>query len=147
MDGILRIIHPDFWNVTFRASQELAQELPFPIPSWPSAYTGMDLIVNRTTPVHCDTGGAHSFYDLLLSLGDNVGAMLCLTDIHAQLDYSPGTAVFLTGSILEHSVPTWEGGERVAIAHYSKDGILDRKGIARPILPTQQSFWNRCTST
>ncbi|KIL55906.1 hypothetical protein M378DRAFT_17522 [Amanita muscaria Koide BX008] len=61
----------------------------------------MDLIINRTIPVHCDGGGAHSFYDFLLSLGDN-------------LDYSLGTAVFLTGSMLEHSVPTWEGGERVA---------------------------------
>ncbi|KAM6489179.1 hypothetical protein JOM56_015349, partial [Amanita muscaria] len=107
---------------------------------WPSVYTAMDLIVNRSTPAHLDAGGALSFYDLLLSLGDDNGAMFCLNDIDTQLDYSPGSAVFFTGSVLKHSVSDWTGGERVAIAHYSKD---DRLGIARPILPTQLSFWDK----
>jgi hypothetical protein len=103
----------------------------------------MDLIVNRSTPPHLDAGGGRSYYDLLLSLGDNNGAMFCLNDVDAQLDYSPGTAVFFTGGVLKHSVSTWTGGERVAIAHYSKDLILDRLGIARPILPTQLGFLDK----
>ncbi|KAM6492905.1 hypothetical protein JOM56_011039 [Amanita muscaria] len=143
LDATLQIIHPDFWHATFTASQALAQQLQFPIPCWPSVYTAMDLIINRSTPAHLDAGGALSFYDLLLSLGDDNGAMFCLNDIDTQLDYSPGSAVFFTGSVLKHSVSDWTGGERVAIAHYSKDLILDRLGIARPILPTQLSFWDK----
>jgi hypothetical protein len=103
--------------------------------------------VNRTTPPHLDTGGAPSFYDFLLSLGGDHGAVLCLDDIDCQLSYSPGTGVFLAGRVLVHSVSKWVGGERVVIAHYSKDGILNRLGIARPTLPTQLSWWNRSRST
>ncbi|KAG9317917.1 hypothetical protein JVU11DRAFT_2149 [Chiua virens] len=81
------------------------------------------------------------FYDHLLSLGMDHQTWLFLEDLEAELAYREGTSIFLTGKVLTHSVPAWSGGERVAVAHYSKDEVLHRLGSARPLLPTQLAWW------
>lgn len=93
------------------------------------------------TEPHLDSGGAIPFYDHLLSLGMDHRAELRLDDLDAELAYSEGTSVFLTGRVLTHSVPAWAQGERVAIAHYAKDEILHRLGCIQPLLPTQMAWW------
>ena len=138
---MLQIVHPELWSATALASQQLIHQLPFSIPCWPTAFTGLDLIVNRVTEPHLDSGGAITFYDHLLSLGMDHGANLHLDDLDAELAYLEGTGVFLTGRVLMHSVPAWFGGERVALAHYSKDDVLHRLGCLRPLLPTQLTWW------
>ncbi|KAI6010014.1 hypothetical protein EDC04DRAFT_2610420 [Pisolithus marmoratus] len=60
----------------------------------------LDVIVNQETPPHQDQASAPSLLDLV-----------------------PGTMVFLAGKLLTHSVPKWEKGERIALAHYMKDAI------------------------
>ncbi|KAI6011636.1 hypothetical protein EDC04DRAFT_2609807 [Pisolithus marmoratus] len=82
---------------------------PCPV-RWPSIYLGIDVIVNQETPPHQDQASAPSLLDLV-----------------------PGTMVFLAGKLLTHSVPKWEKGERIALAHYMKDAIHNRFGLARPI--------------
>ena len=89
-----------------------------------------------------DAGGAASSYNLLLALGEGF-ANLHLADVGAQLAYAPGTLVFLTGKVLEHEVPEWEGGERAVVAHYMKDLLHDRLHVPRPTLPSQASLWSK----
>ncbi|KAG2365844.1 hypothetical protein BDR07DRAFT_1276052, partial [Suillus spraguei] len=48
--------------------------------------------------------GSPSLLDLLVSLGRNHHATLALADLKAELDYSPGTMVYISGRVLEHSV-------------------------------------------
>lgn len=110
--------------------------------TWPTHYSGMDIIVNRITPPHVDAGGASSFYDHLLSLGQGHSTTLDLEDLDVQFAYPPGTSAFLTGRVLTHSMSHWVGDEQVVIAHYSKDDVHDRLGIARPSLPTNIGWWN-----
>ena len=140
-NAILSIVHPDLHQVGFEANQayEASTELDKPC-DWPSVYSGIDIIVNRLTPPHRDAGSAASSYDLLISLGEG-HADLHLTDLGAQLKYWPGTLVFLTGRVLEHAVPEWKGGERVAVAHYMKDLLHDRMHVPCPALPTQLLWW------
>jgi hypothetical protein len=33
----------------------------------------------------------------------------------------------------------------LVIVHYAKDGIQDRVGVVRPLLPTQLGWWNNYT--
>lgn len=141
LNSVLLVVHPELWTSNMSASRRLESRLPYPIPCWPTAYTGLDLIVNRITEPHTDTGGAITFYDHLLSLGIDHNATLKLDDFDAELAYSEGTSVFLTGKVLMHSVPAWSRGERVVVAHYSKDDVLDRLGCPRPLLPTQTDWW------
>jgi hypothetical protein len=45
------------------------------------------------------------------------------------------------GKILNHSVPEWSKGERVVVAHYSRDDVHGRMEASRPLLPTQLGWW------
>ena len=140
LDVVLHIVHPELWTANTAGVDQLVSQLSPSSPSWPTSFTGMDLIVNRVTPPHLDSGGAVTFYDHLLSLGFGHQATLDLDDFGAKFTYAPGTSVFLTGRVLTHSVPPWSGGERAVVAHYSKDDVHDRLGVHRPTLPTQLDF-------
>ncbi|KAI5996084.1 hypothetical protein EDC04DRAFT_2612857 [Pisolithus marmoratus] len=110
---IAEIVLPDLAQVgkeAISAKQHwVTTQPPCPV-RWPSIYLGIDVIVNRETPPHQDQASAPSLLDLI-----------------------PGTMVFLAGKLLTHSVPKWEKGERIALAHYVKDAIHNRFGLARPM--------------
>lgn len=123
----------------------LLERLKDPSLKWPTVYPGMDIIANRVTPKHYDKGGAFSFYDHLVSLGQDHDAELWLHDFQAEFAYKPGTSVLFSGKVLAHSVPEWSEGERLVIAHYAKDDVQDRLNIATPSLPTQLGWWSNRT--
>lgn len=103
----------------------------------------MDVIANRITPRHYDQGGAVSFYDHLISLGEDHDACLLLDTLHGEFAYQAGTSALFPGKVLAHSVPEWSRGERIVIAHYSKDDVQDRMQVPRPLLPTQLGWWSK----
>ncbi|KAH7918516.1 hypothetical protein BV22DRAFT_984542, partial [Leucogyrophana mollusca] len=67
---------------------------------WPSVFTGIQIIVNRSTPAHRDSGSSASMYDLLISLGRGHNATLEINDLQSSLQYAPGAAIALTGRVL-----------------------------------------------
>ncbi|KAG1771915.1 hypothetical protein EV702DRAFT_976995, partial [Suillus placidus] len=107
---------------------------------WPSIFSGLEIIANRVTFSHRDGGGSPSLLDLLVSLGRNHDATLALADLNAELDYSPGTMVYISGRVLEHSVGPWLNGEQFVIAHFMKDAVHNRVGVPRPGFPMQSFF-------
>jgi hypothetical protein len=141
------VVHPQLWSANYNAISSLLEEPKIPLPKWPTVYSGMDVIANRLSPGHFDTGGALTFYDHLLNFGQDHDARLCLDDLKGQFVYRPGTSVFLTGRAFKHSVPTWSGGERMVIAHYSKDNVHHRLEVERPPLPNQVGWWHKYGQT
>ena len=131
------------YDANILATPQLLEELDRPVETWPSVYHAMDVIVNRVTPSHCDPGGANSFYDHLVSLGQDHDARLLLDSLEAEFAYQAGTSALFTGKVLSHSVPKWSEGERIVIAHYAKDNVQDRLGVPRPLLPSQMSWWSK----
>jgi hypothetical protein len=131
------------WSANSKATQLLVQQLDNPSLIWPSVYPAMDVIANRITPPHCDQGRAISFYDHLVSFGEDHNARFLVLDFQAEFAYPPGTNVWFPGKFLTHSVPQWSRGERLVIAHYAKDDVQDRLGLARPSLPTQLGWWSK----
>jgi Oxygenase domain of the 2OGFeDO superfamily len=107
---------------------------------WPSCFTGMQVIVNRTTPSHRDKGGSPPLFDLLVSAGTHTSAKFILPEIGLELSYLPGAVVILCGRIFLHKVPGWDGGERICVAHMMKDNVHDRQDIARPSWPMQSRY-------
>jgi hypothetical protein len=143
LNAVLQVVHSEMYDANSKAIPLLLQELDTPLPTWPTVFSGMDIIANRLTPQHCDKGGALSFYDHLISFGEGHNARLELEDLDADFAYQPGTSVLFSGKVLIHSVPAWSEGERLVIAHYSKDNVHDRLGVARPLLPTQLGWWSK----
>ena len=78
--------------------------------TWPSIDHAMDVIVNQVTPLHCDLGGANSFYNHLVSLGQDHDAHLLLDNFEAKFAYQVGTSTLFTGKVLSHLVPNWSEG-------------------------------------
>ena len=102
------------------------------VEAWPSFATSMSIIANRVTPLHRDRSGKPSFQDILFSLGRHTDAWLTVLDLGARFRYLPGTAVVLCGRVLKHAVTSWEGGDRVCYAHYTREEALSHLGIKRP---------------
>jgi hypothetical protein len=108
---------------------------------WPSMFTGMQVIVNRMTPPHRDMGGSPPLFDLLVSAGTHTDCCFELQEIGLKLFYPPGTIVVLAGRVFLHEVRSWEGGERICVAHMMKDNVHDRQGVARPQWPKQSTYF------
>jgi hypothetical protein len=144
-NGITAAIAPELFEAGSTAISEVYGKTrtppkSVPVSDWPSIFSGLEVIVNRTTLPHRDRGGAPSHYDLLVSLGVGHDATFSIQDLRADLDYSPGTMCFICGKVLEHSVGPWENGERFVLAHFMKDKVHDRVGVARPAFPVQADF-------
>lgn len=144
-NGITAAIAPELFEAGSTAISEVYGKTrtppkSVPVSDWPSIFSGLEVIVNRTTLPHRDRGGAPSHYDLLVSLGVGHDATFSIQDLRADLDYSPGTMCFICGKVLEHSVGPWENGEQFVLAHFMKDKVHDRVGVARPAFPVQADF-------
>ena len=113
---------------------------------WASLFSGIEVIVNRKTPFHRDSGASPAMFDLLLSAGTHKGTLFELCDVGTQLEYDPGTVVMVCGRVLGHRVMEWTGGERICLAHFFKDAVHDRLGIARPAWRNITEFWNMVTA-
>ncbi|KAI6098440.1 hypothetical protein EDD16DRAFT_1498337, partial [Pisolithus croceorrhizus] len=106
---------------------------------WPSIYLGIDVIVNQETPPHLDQVSAPSLLDLVVSLGTH-DAQFHISELGTIFCYQPGTMIYLAGKLLTHSVPKWETGERIALAHHMKDAVHNRFGLARPAFTKQKDL-------
>jgi hypothetical protein len=146
-NAITAAVAPDLFNSGSTAIPKVQQEVASkqednisPGSEWPSIFSGLEIIVNRVTLSHRDAGGSPTLFDLLVSLGIGHTATMKLADVQAELDYFPGTMLFIAGRVLEHSVGPWGNGERFVIAHFMKDKVHDRVGVARPSFPMQTFF-------
>ena len=141
LDIVLHNIHLGMWTTNSSAIKKLVEQHLPPSIFWPIVYSGIDVMVNCLTLLHLDWEGVVTFYDHLLSLGGGHNATLDLDDFDAHFAYGSCTSIFLTGRVFLHSALQWSGGERIAIAHYSKDNVHDYVDIPRPALPIQLGWW------
>lgn len=118
---------------------QMAQNYPS-VDSYTSVYSGMDVIVNRITPPHRDPGGCPTHFDLLVSLGTHTQANLLVKELGASLSYCPGTIICICGKVFAHEVQSWEGGERICVAHYMKDTVHSRLDVLQPRWPLRSDY-------
>ncbi|KZV79611.1 hypothetical protein EXIGLDRAFT_578892, partial [Exidia glandulosa HHB12029] len=83
-------------------------------------FHGRSLIYNRETPTHNDRRDMKFAWTPLLTLGRYTTGKLRVLDL--EIDYKPGALVLIRGGTLKHSV-TFEGGQRVAIAHFMHHNV------------------------
>lgn len=105
---------------------------------WTSIFTGHTYIINRPTPVHRDSNGFKAGFDYLTVSG-TAKAILTLPDINATCCYNPGTVVAIAGRVFRHAADridvdnhshdSFEGGDRVCIARWVRQQILQEFGL------------------
>ncbi|KIK18671.1 hypothetical protein PISMIDRAFT_109012, partial [Pisolithus microcarpus 441] len=144
-NSISGLVLPDLARVgkdAIAAKENWVVTQPLSGTQWPSIYVGIDVIVNQETPPHQDKVSAPSLLDLLVSLGTH-DAQFHISDLGSIFGYQPGTMIYLAGKLLCHSVPKWENGERITLAHYMKDAVHNKFGVARPAFTQQKDLLGR----
>lgn len=114
--------------------QELSETAEY-AQNWPTVFHGLSVIANRITPAHLDNNGSWAWHDQILSIGTYNKATLVMEDLKATFDYSPGTVIQFSGSLLCHEVGKWDVGDRICYACFVKKGIFDGFKIAYPDFP------------
>ena len=136
--GILSIIHPEQYQLGIAMLQSLRAEayriskselLPMILDVWNAPFNVITIMSNRLTPFHRDNGGAASWYDILVALGDYPNGRLEFPGLGQRFNHGPGTVVGMTGRILRHGVNC--PGNRVCLAYHNKICAMDNLGLAR----------------
>jgi Oxygenase domain of the 2OGFeDO superfamily len=92
------------------------------LSKWASVFSGVAVISNRSTPPHRDGSSRNNWYDILVTLGRYRNCHLKLPGLGISLEYGPGTVVGISGRLLEHAVPGFEG-DRVCYAYFMRDNV------------------------
>ena len=124
--AILGVIHPVLYGAGLKTLTCLRQspliESQDVLAKWTSVFNGVSVICNRLTPEHRDDQSRHHWYDLVISLGPYRNSNFELPGLGISLAYNPGTVVGLSGKMLGHAVPSFEG-ERVCYAYFMRDNV------------------------
>lgn len=98
---------------------------------WGSVFSGLNVIVNRRTPPHRDTGTLAEWYDLLVTIGGDKDTEMELVNLGVVLGYRSGCLALFSGASILHTVAETVA-DRICIAYYMKRVILDRFNIKLP---------------
>jgi hypothetical protein len=142
---VLSLIHPELFESgvlmlqklrTLDATKTIALE-------WQSVYTGIQIISNRLTPSHRDSKGRPEWFDMLANYcGSGSTPSLLVHDLGLDLEYSSGTVVGLCGTVFQHEVRGWGGGDRVCYAHFMREAVRERLEVI-PAGWVDQSIYKR----
>lgn len=138
VDAILSVAHPQLWKEARRVMNAIkTEEQPdeskrAAVEAWPSAFSALQVIVNRCSIYHRDTNARKEWLDLLLTLGnyENSGVM-SLRSLGFCIPYDSGSVVAMSSSLVAHGVAHVDG-DRVCVAFIMSDKIHSRFGAPCP---------------
>src|SRR5260370_40219571 len=126
LSTILAVIHPQLYDAgweTTKCLRDTPEIGPLDVLSrWASVFSSISIISNCTTPPHRDRSSRFNWYDMLVTLGSYQNCNLELPGLGISLEYSPGMVVGISGSRLEHAVPSVEG-HRVCYASFMSTNV------------------------
>jgi hypothetical protein len=129
----LSLINPDLFQSGLEMLRKLRllEQTKDIAQQWQSVYTGIAVICNRRTPPHRDGKGRAEWFDTLLNYSEpGDSPRLVIDDLGLDLDYSGGAVVAFCGSIFQHSVEFWGKGNRICYAHFMRESVRKRLGVA-----------------
>lgn len=138
------LCHPSQFHAMQKTKVAVKQHAPQNcqdlLASWTSLFTGFSIVINRLTLDHRDSSGPMFGMDFLQVLGKGRNAKLELPGLGVSMAYGPRCGVLLAGKLLRHKVGNWTGGDRICIARWFREGVLQAMGIEQPLLPKIDSI-------
>jgi hypothetical protein len=126
LSAILAVIHPTLYDAGWQTINHLrntpetrSQDV---LSRWASVFSGVAVISNRESPLHRDNSSRYNWYDILVTLGRYRNCELKLPGLGIDLEYGPGTVVGISGYVLQHGVPNFEG-DRVCYAYFMRNNV------------------------
>ncbi|KZV95360.1 hypothetical protein EXIGLDRAFT_597112, partial [Exidia glandulosa HHB12029] len=96
-------------------------------------FLGRSLIFNRSTTLHIDDKDPKGNLTPILTVGRYTTGTLHIPELGLKAAYNSGTLGMLRGALLAHEV-TFDGGQRVAVAHFMHTSMLRDIGAGAPPL-------------
>ena len=90
---------------------------------WPSCFTAMQVINNRTCPIHVDTGAPYPSLDLIATLGEFKGGHMHIANCPYDFQQPPGSIFAFSAHMLQHQIESYEGN-RISFAWFMKDAVF-----------------------
>ena len=148
ISGVLYIIHPSQYTMGRQIhaqllSKDLCKET---VESWPSVFTALSVITNRSTPYHRDDQGNWSWYDMLTSIGPYDVAPLYVSPFRFRIDNVPGSLCAFSGMGLRHGVRECDR-PRISFAWYMRENVRVGAGIPSASWMTQSCYTSRVGTT
>jgi len=131
MDNILCITHPTLYDVAHEVMNKLKAD---PITReyaslWPTVYSGLSPITNRTSREYRNHFGAYSWYDQVITFGSYEPAVFHLPELGATLQYDSSTVVQFCGNLLLYSINGWKGRDRYYYVSFFRKDVFQRLGV------------------
>ena len=145
--GILSVIHPELYVAGVNCLKVLnkdpglvhkGQALAAVLKVWSSPFTAITVISNRDTPYHRDNGSAHSWFDILVGLGDYKIGRIEFPGLGMRLKYDPGTILAFTGRVLQHGANC--PGDRACVVYHMKSNVVRELGVTSPSWVNERQF-------
>lgn len=95
----------------------------------PSSFQGRSVIYNRQTPNHVDRRDPRLAWTPLFTLGSFKGGNLRVRKLGLRMWYGPGACVFIRGAMFAHEIESFDGGQRISIAHFCHDSVWKDAGV------------------
>jgi hypothetical protein len=133
LSAILSVVHPELYQAARLALIRLSDQadLQTTLATWASVFSGVQLIANRSTPIHRDSNSGSEWYDTLATIGPYTGGRMTLQNIGVELDYPSGTVVNIGGKVIQHGVEP-VSGERVCFAYFMRTNVHQKMKVKNP---------------
>ncbi|KAI0309321.1 hypothetical protein OF83DRAFT_1031903, partial [Amylostereum chailletii] len=105
--AILVMVHPEMACLCRQALVEMCttDELDKSLQIWGVYTLIISVIVNRESPIYCDTWSSHRcLYEMLVSCGGCPQTILELPMFELRCQYLPGSIAFFSGAVVAHRV-------------------------------------------
>jgi len=125
LSTILAVIHPQLYDAGWQTAKclrdtpKVDQDV---LSRWASVFSSISIISNCSTPLHQDRSSQSNWYDMLVTLGRYRKCDLKLPGLGVSLEYGPGTVLGISGSVLEHVVPSFKG-DRVCYVYFMRNNV------------------------
>lgn len=133
LSALLSVTHPKLFDSSMAAMNRLEEleDHQEAVASWPSVFSGFQMISNRTSEDHRDLRSRAEWYDILASVGPYRNGIMKLRNLGADLQYETGSLVVIGGRVVRHEVGNFEG-ERICFANFIRADVLERVEVANP---------------
>ena len=95
---------------------------------WPNCFTAVQVINNRTCPLHIDVGAPYPSLDIIATVGDFKGGVMHVPNCPYDFQQPPGSIFAFSAHMLQHQVLPYEGN-RISFAWFMKDDVFQYAGV------------------
>ncbi|KLO12655.1 hypothetical protein SCHPADRAFT_941029 [Schizopora paradoxa] len=104
-------------------TQELAEEDPI-------LMEGRTIAFNQKTPLRFEDGDFAYGWTALVSLGTfTEGGYVKIPRLGLRVRFLPGDVLIFRGTLLEHEMEPWSGGQKICLKHFTKENLWNYANI------------------